>query len=109
MEKNTENKRKIFSIAKGKFLAPLLVCTGLGLIVTSCGDDGDRTVPGESAVELTPEGPAPDWAPNITDPMLVVIEEFQSYNVPPLQTLSPQEARQQPRAGGCDQEGNRKL
>ncbi|WP_373057545.1 alpha/beta hydrolase [Zunongwangia sp. H14] len=47
-------------------------------------------------LEFEPEGPAPDWGPTITDPMLVVIEQLLSYNVPPLYTLTAEEARQQP-------------
>lgn len=46
--------------------------------------------------DLEPEGPAPEWGPTITDPMLVVIEKFMSYDVPPLPTLTAEEARQQP-------------
>lgn len=46
--------------------------------------------------DLEPKGPAPEWGPTITDPMLVVIEQFLSYDVPPLHTLTAEEARQQP-------------
>ncbi|MDT0649311.1 alpha/beta hydrolase [Autumnicola edwardsiae] len=46
--------------------------------------------------ELEPEGPAPEWGPSITDPMLVVIEQLLSYDFPPLYTLSAEEARMQP-------------
>lgn len=50
---------------------------------------------GESE-ELVPEGPAPEWGPTITDPMLVVIEKLLSYNNPPIPTLSAEEARKLP-------------
>lgn len=96
MKKNVGNSKKILAKTKVKSLISLFVCTGLSLFITSCEDTDDQSVTEEGTVELTPEGPAPEWAPNITDPMLVVIEEFQSYNVPPLHTLSAQEARQQP-------------
>jgi len=46
--------------------------------------------------ELEPEGPAPEWGPTITDPMLVVIEQLLSYDFPPLHTLTAEEARMQP-------------
>lgn len=48
------------------------------------------------AKALTPKGPAPAWAPDIKDNMLVVIEKLQSYGAPPIETLSAKEARKQP-------------
>ncbi len=50
---------------------------------------------GEAKV-LKPKGPKPDWAPNIDDEMAVVIEKLGSYGAPPLESLTPQEARKQP-------------
>ncbi len=46
--------------------------------------------------ELKPKGAKPDWAPNIDNEMAVVIEKLASYGAPPLETLTPQEARKQP-------------
>lgn len=45
---------------------------------------------------LKPKGPKPDWAPDIKDEMLVVIEKLASYNASPIETLSASEARKQP-------------
>lgn len=78
------------------------------VVVTSCGsgqnnpdkDKDSSTVISSSssnqAKTLEPKGSAPDWAPDIKDRMLVVIEKLQSYNAPPIETLSAQEARKQP-------------
>ncbi|MBA2250157.1 MAG: alpha/beta hydrolase [Chitinophagaceae bacterium] len=45
---------------------------------------------------LKPKGPKPDWAPDMTPEMQVVIEKLMSYNSPPLITLSAADARKQP-------------
>ena len=51
----------------------------------------------ETAAELPkPKGPKPDWAPSITDEMLVVMEKLASYGAKPIETLTPQEARKNP-------------
>ena len=49
-----------------------------------------------SAAKLDPKGDDPAWGPNIKDEMLVVMEKLQSYGAPPIETLTAQEARQQP-------------
>jgi acetyl esterase/lipase len=46
--------------------------------------------------ELKPKGPKPDWAPSMKDEMAVVIEKLGSYGTPPIETLTPAEARKQP-------------
>lgn len=46
--------------------------------------------------QIKPVGPKPDWAPSITENMLVVIEKLKSYNTPPIEKLSAREARKQP-------------
>ncbi len=56
----------------------------------------DSTVRNSENVQLKPKGAKPDWASNIDDEMLVVMEKFQSYGAPPLETLTAQEARKQP-------------
>ncbi len=48
------------------------------------------------AKALTPNGPKPQWAPNITPEMQTVIEKLESFATPPLPTLSPAEARTKP-------------
>ncbi|MBC7848711.1 MAG: alpha/beta hydrolase, partial [Chitinophagaceae bacterium] len=50
----------------------------------------------EKEKKLEPKGPKPEWAPKIDDEMAVVIEKLQSYGAPPLETLTPTEARKQP-------------
>lgn len=46
---------------------------------------------------LKPKGDDPAWAPDgIDDEMLVVMEKLQSYGAPPIESLTPQEARKQP-------------
>jgi acetyl esterase/lipase len=50
----------------------------------------------ENSHELKPKGQKPAWAPNIDDEMAVVIEKLGSYGAPPLETLTPTEARKQP-------------
>ncbi|WP_207422766.1 alpha/beta hydrolase [Desertivirga brevis] len=66
---------------------------GLSMAVicfSSCKkDDDDNPI-------VSPKGPKPAWAPNIEPEMQAVIEKYESYGVPPLETLSPVEARKQP-------------
>lgn len=45
---------------------------------------------------LKPKGPKPDWAPQIHDEMTVVMEKLASLGGKPIETLTAQEARQQP-------------
>ncbi len=49
------------------------------------------------AANLEPAGPAPEWGPTITDPMLVVMEKLDSLSSgPPLQELTADQARKAP-------------
>ena len=48
------------------------------------------------AKALTPKGPKPQWAPNITPEMQTVIEKLESFGTPPLPTLTPAEVRTKP-------------
>ncbi len=50
----------------------------------------------EGTSKINAKGPKPAWGPDITDELLAVIEKLQSFNSPPLNTLSAQEARKQP-------------
>lgn len=63
--------------------------------LSSCEDDGGITFP-NPRVLIQPKGPAPAFAPDIDPQMLAVIEQFQSYQTPPLPTLSPRQARMTP-------------
>ncbi|MBC7390961.1 MAG: alpha/beta hydrolase [Opitutaceae bacterium] len=47
-------------------------------------------------IKVDGNGPKPDWAPQIKDEMLAVIEKLASYNSPDLTTLPAKEARKQP-------------
>jgi len=58
--------------------------------------DGRMNDTSLSMAKLEPKGPDPDWGKSIKDEMLVVMEKLQSYGAPPLETLTPQEARKQP-------------
>lgn len=49
-----------------------------------------------SIPRLKPAGADPDWGKGIDNNMLVVIEKLTGFGAPPLETLSPQEARKQP-------------
>ena len=80
----------------------------VALAIASCGTpqnkedvnkDSSTTLNSSSnnpARSLEPKGAAPAWAPDMKDRMLVVIEKLQSYNAPPIETLSAQQARLQP-------------
>ncbi len=62
------------------------------LVVSACTE-----IPEPIVDELVkPTGPKPAWAPDIDPQMLAVIEQLQSFNTPPLTTLSAQQARKAP-------------
>jgi acetyl esterase len=91
-----------------KLTLRLLALCAAGLLVLSCGESQnsapaqDSTTTGVSAdttprtIALKPTGPKPAWAPDITDEMQVVIDKLASYGAPPIETLTPAEARKQP-------------
>lgn len=62
---------------------------GLGDIIP------DKDTPTE-ANKIKPNGPNPEWAPDIDPQMLAVIEQFQSYNVTPYPMLTAAQAREEP-------------
>ena len=101
------NLQNPFLQGLNKFLfgASLTVLVGSALL--SCGNNAnDTTATGDSttnisdtsssAAKLSPKGEDPAWGPTIKDEMLVVIEKLKSYGAPPLETLTPAEARKQP-------------
>ena len=45
---------------------------------------------------IKPHGPVPTWGPTITPEMQAVIEKLESFKTPPLETLTPAEARKTP-------------
>lgn len=87
-----------------------IVCIFLGAVMMmSCNnsDEGGTlddstsvsttTTSQSSVADLKPKGADPAWAPEgIDDEMLVVMEKLQSYGAPPVESLSPQEARMGP-------------
>lgn len=64
----------------------------LALTLPACNDNDDEPEPGL----IQPNGPAPAYGPTFDPQMLAVIEQFTSYNTPPLPTLSPRQARMAP-------------
>ncbi|MEO6734556.1 MAG: alpha/beta hydrolase [Ferruginibacter sp.] len=90
-----------------KFSTPAIILMFCGMM--GCNADNQNTetttdslvVNGRDSMnvqpkELKPKGPKPEWAPDIDDEMAVVMEKLAGYGAPPLETLSPQEARKQP-------------
>ena len=76
------------------------------LFFASCNDSSTSKTSGSDSTTmntntskqtnmLKPKGPKPEWAPDMTPEMQVVIEKLMSYNDPALITLSAQEARKQ--------------
>lgn len=70
-------------------------CALLTVSLSSCEEDGTTLFP-NPRVLIKPKGPAPAYAPTIDPQMLAVIEQFESYQTPPLPTLSPRQARMAP-------------
>lgn len=56
-------------------------------------DDIDTAI---KANRIQPDGPNPEWAPDIDPQMLAVIEQFQSYNITPYPMLTAEQAREEP-------------
>lgn len=46
--------------------------------------------------KIEPVGPKPTWAPEITDEMLAILEKYESFKAPALNTLKSKQARMQP-------------
>lgn len=71
---------------------PALFALILMLSLVSC-EDHRTPLPGQV---IQSNGPKPEWGPTITPQMLAVIEELGRLAPVPLETLPPQQARQQP-------------
>ncbi len=68
-----------------------LACAAAVLLLTaSCKKDDDGGGTG-----IVPKGTAPYWGPSMSNAMLAVIEQYDSFYVPALETLPPQAARMQ--------------
>ena len=75
-------------------LSLLLLCALCAGSIAGCKkDDNDNnfTVPGTDTTRIRP-----GWGPSMSDSMLVVIEKLSSFSAPPIEGLTPQEARMQP-------------
>src|ERR1700754_3794707 len=72
-----------------------IACNNAGNSDNSGIDSADTTNTAKDNV-LNPSTPKPDWAPDIDDAMWAVLVKLQSFNAPPLETLTPAEARKQP-------------
>ena len=78
----------------GRFLATLV----LFLLLASCEEiiDAIPRDPVDKGEAIKPEGPKPKWAPDIDDQMWAVVEQLGSYGIPPLPTLTADQAREAP-------------
>lgn len=94
-----------FSGTIRNFFTGLLMIASI--IFSSCSTNSGSSTSGDSTNvsmndtsskmgRLEPKDEDPVWGPGIKDEMLVVIEKLQSYGAPPLETLTPREARKQP-------------
>lgn len=72
--------------------SPVLRCA-LGAAAFACALGAQTAVAQSDPMQVQPQGPPPAWAPNIDPQMLAVIEQLDSFNVPPLPTLTPFQAR----------------
>jgi len=68
----------------------LLVFCGFAAAISSCNTENT------ASTGLKPKGPRPEWGTSIHDAMLVLIEKLQSLPAQPIESLTPQQARQQP-------------
>ena len=67
-------------------------------------DDAFPDKPKAKADNIKPEGPPPEWAPDIDPQMLAVIEEFQSFDVVPYPMVPAAQAREEPTFKGALEE-----
>ena len=76
----------------------LLATIATLLLLTSCEEYIDLIPrdPVEQTEQIQPKTPKPDWAPDIDDQMWAVVERFISYEVPPLPSLTAEQARELP-------------
>jgi len=93
---------------KDRTLPKALIALSLALLVSCNKNPKEADAPEQeqadsikkentsTAKALKPAGPAPAWAPSIKDEMAVVIEKLGSLGGKPIETLTAQEARQQP-------------
>ncbi len=94
-------------ISTAKHLFSTLIVTGAIFLASCNGSTDSATITDSTTInskdsitsktgKLEPKGKSPEWGKSIKDEMLVVIEKLGSYGAPPLETLTPVEARKQP-------------
>jgi acetyl esterase len=91
-------KRKLLKAREAKGGSVFLLLAAI-FMLSSCEmfDDIDKDLPDKVKADMIkPEGPPPEWAPDIDPQMLAVIEKFQSYELPPLPSLPAHQAREAP-------------
>ncbi len=68
------------------------------LLLSACDNDSTTSVTPttQTTTGLKPRGPRPMWGPQMTDSMLVVIEQLKSLSPEPIEGLTPPVARLQP-------------
>lgn len=90
LQKQIARGGRLFTVLfMASFLLSCDEIPGLGDIIP------DKDTPTE-ANKIKPNGPNPEWAPDIDPQMLAVIEQFQSYNVTPYPMLTAAQAREEP-------------
>lgn len=87
-------KKKVYATAARKWRTGWAALALIALIgFSSCEKDNDNN---DQYDRIQPKGPKPAWAPTINPQIQTVIETLDSLAPVPLNTLSPQQARQQP-------------
>ncbi|MGK2862964.1 MAG: alpha/beta hydrolase [Chitinophagaceae bacterium] len=85
----------------------LVTVIAFSILLQACNNESQTTTENSDSatmndnskiktMELIPQKSKPDWAPSIDDEMAVVIEKLESYETPPLESMTAQEARKQP-------------
>ena len=73
-----------------RIITRILPVAAVLLLAASCKNNDNG-----NGVNIVPKGVPPSWGPSIHNEMLAVIEQDDSFGVPPLQLLTPQDARSQ--------------
>ena len=93
--KRTTTNQSFSTIFSPKNLGALV---GALLLLSSCEEYIDLVPknPVERSEIIQPEGPNPEWAPDIDPQMWAVVEQLGSYGTPPITTLTAQQFREAP-------------
>jgi acetyl esterase/lipase len=82
-------RRASLALALGAAAGAAALAWPAGLSAQQTGPAVQTTDP----MQIRPEGPAPQWAPNIDPQMQAVIEQLTAFGAPPLPELRPDQAR----------------